>query len=129
MDNIRATNQSQVTHRGLSYKPATVPREFFHCAKSFAVVWEEGPAEGLFVKYPGPHLPEIQNSTTPPYSPGDPIEAFIFNAYNQSEEIVLVSNQGLEVDDDMESSPNNVPLVYTPTAEKCLRDIHGGGME
>ena len=69
---------------------------------------EEGPAEGLFDKEPDPPPPEIQNSTTPPSSPGDPIEAGVFNTFIWAEEISLVRNQGLEVDDEMEPSPDNV---------------------
>ena len=87
LDNIRVPHQSQVTHHGLSYKAilfssVTVPGKTFHCDKRFAVVWEEGEAEGLFDKKPDLTLPEIQNSTTPPSDPGDSIEARVFNASN-----------------------------------------------
>ena len=83
--NIRVSRQSQVKHRGISYEAvffssATVPGETFHCAKRFTVVREEGPAEGLFDKEPSPPPPEIKNLTSPPYAPGDPIEAGFFNA-------------------------------------------------
>ena len=54
--------------------------------------------------------------TAPPSSPGDPIEAGVFNASNWAEDIYLFSNQGLEVDDDMEPSPENFPLVDTSAA-------------
>ena len=122
LENLCVTHQAQVTCRGLSYEaiffsPATIPGETFHCAKRFMVVWEEGPAEGLFGKEPAPPPPEIHNSTAPPSAPGDPIEAGIFNASNQAEDIALISNQGLEVDDDMEPAPKNVPLVENPAAD------------
>ena len=65
------------------------------CAKSFAVVWEEGPSEVLFDKEPDPPIPEIHNLTAPQSAPGDSIKAGVFNASNWSEEIALVSNQGL----------------------------------
>ena len=52
--------------------------------------------------------------TVPPSALGDPIEAGVFNTSNWSEEISLVSNKGLEVDDDMLPAPKNVPLVETP---------------
>ena len=90
LENLRVTHQSQVTHRGLSYKSVflssmTVPEEIFHCAKRFAVAWEEGPDEGLFDKDTYPHPLDIHNSTAPPSAPGDPIEAIIFNTYNWAE--------------------------------------------
>ena len=55
LDNIRVTHQSQVTHRGLSYKAVllsyiTIPRETFRCDKRFVVIWEEGSYEYLFDK-------------------------------------------------------------------------------
>ena len=55
--------------------------------------------------------------TAPPSSPGDPIEAGIFNASNQAKYIYLVMNQGLEVDSAMEPAPENVPSVDTPVAD------------
>ena len=93
--------------------PATVLGETFNCAKRFAVVWEEGTAQGLFDKEPAPPPLEIQNSTAPPSTTGDPTEAGVFNGSNQEEDIALVRNQGLEVDDEMEPSPENFSLVYT----------------
>ena len=100
------THQYQVARRGLSYKAVlfystTVPGETFHCANMFAVVWEGGEAEGLVGKEPSPPPPDIQNFTAPPSVPGDPVEAGVFNASNQAEDIALVSNQGLEVDYEM----------------------------
>ena len=108
--------------RGLSYKSiffysATVSGDTFYCAKSFTVVREEGPAEGLFDKDPAHPPPEIQNSTAPPSAPGDPIEAGVFNTFNWTEDISLVRNQGLEVDDEVVPAPDNVPLVNTPVAD------------
>ena len=83
----------------------------------FAVVREEGPSEGLFDKEPAYLPPDIHNQTTPPSSPGKPIEAGVLNAYIQAEEIYLVRNQGLEVDDDIAPPPNNVPSVNNPAAD------------
>ena len=74
---------------------------------------KEGPAEGLFYKEPAPPLSEIQNDTSPPSAPGDPIGSGVFNAPNWAEDIALVSNQGTEVDYYMEPYPKNVPLVDT----------------
>ena len=59
LDDLRVTHQSQVTCCGLSYKSilfssATIPGETFHFPKRFAVIREEGPAEGLFDKEPAP---------------------------------------------------------------------------
>ena len=95
----------------------TIPGETFHCAKSFAVIREEGTDKGLFDKELGPPPSEIKNSTAPPSSPGEPIEAGVLNAFNQAEEIALVRNQGLEVDYDMETDPDNVSLVETNSAD------------
>ena len=111
-----------MTRRGLSYKAvlfssATITRENFHCARSFAVAQEEILEEGIFDKDPDPPPPYTQNSTAPPSSPGDPIEDGVLNASNQAEDIALVRNWGLEVDDDMEPAPDNVPLVDTPAAD------------
>ena len=87
-DNLRVKHQSQVTccflsRQAVFFSSATVPGETFKCAKRFAVVWEEGPAEGLFDKVLGPPTPEIHNSTAPPSALGHPIEAGVFNAPNQ----------------------------------------------
>ena len=66
--------------------------------------------------------------TAPPYSPGDPTEAGIFNASNWAEDIALVRNQGLEIDDDMEPDPENVSSVYTPAYYMLFeRQIWGWG--
>ena len=116
------THQAQVTCCGLSYKSgffysATVPGETFHCAKRFAVVREEGTAEGLFDKDPDPPPPEIHNSTAPPSAPGDHIDAGVFNASTWAEDISLVRNLVLEVDDNMEPANNNVTLVETPSSD------------
>ena len=97
------THQSQVTQLGISYEAVffsseTVPGETFHCSKRFAVVQEEGPAEYLLDKEPDPPSPEIQKLTTPPSSPGEPIEDDIFNAFNWEEDNALVRYKGLEVD-------------------------------
>ena len=71
----------------------------------FAVIREEGPAEGLFKKDPAPPPPETQNSTTSPSAPGNPIEAGISNDSNGAEDIALVRNQGMKVNNDIEPSP------------------------
>ena len=89
LENLRVIHQAQVKRRGLSYKAilfssVTVPGKTFHCDKRFAVVWEEGGAEGLFDKETDPPPPEIQNSTAPPSAPGDPIGDGIFNVSNRS---------------------------------------------
>ena len=55
--------------------------------------------------------------TAPPYAPGEPIEAGVFNTSNQAEDIALVRNKVTEVDDGMEPAPENVPLVDTPAAD------------
>ena len=68
----------------------TVPWETFHCDNRFAVVWGEGPSEGLFDKDPNPPPPDIHNLTTPQSAPGDPIEAGVSNASNQAEDVDLV---------------------------------------
>ena len=84
------------------------------------VVQEEGASEGLFDKYPAPPPQEIHNLTAPLSAPGHPIESGVFNASNRAEDIYLVRNQVLEVDYDMKSSPENVPLVDTHAAEKMF---------
>ena len=102
-----------ISYEAVLFYSVTITGETFHCAKRFPVVWEVGPAEGLFDKETTPPPPDIHNLTAPPSEPGDPIEAGVFNSSNQAEYIALVSNQGLEVDDDMEPAPENVPLVKT----------------
>ena len=89
LDSLRVTHQAQVTRRGLSYEAVffssvTVHGEILYCVKRFVVVREEGPAEGLFEKEPSPTSPYINNPTAPPSTPGDPIEAGIFNASNRA---------------------------------------------
>ena len=125
LENIRVTHQSQVTRRGLSYKAVFLssvnfPRETFHGTKRFAVVREEGIAEGISEKEPDPPPSEIQNSTAPPYAPGDPTEDGVLNNCNREEDIALVRNQGVEVDYDMKPAPKNIPLLDTNAADKCF---------
>ena len=55
--------------------------------------------------------------TASPSAPGGPIEAGVFNASSQAEDIALVRNQGLDVDDDMEPAPKHFPWVETPAAD------------
>ena len=122
LDNLCVTHQSQVTLQGFSYEAVLlssekVPGETFYCSKIFAVVRQKDTAEGIFEKEPSPPPPEIHNSTAPLSAPGDPIEAGVFDASNQVEEISLVSNQGMKFDDDMEPTPKNVPLVDTPDTD------------
>ena len=106
LDSLHMTHQSQVTCSGLSYEAVffsykNVTWDDFHCANRFAVVQEEGPAEGLFEKEPDPPPPDIHNSTAPLSAPGDPIEADVFNTSNQTEDISLVRNHVLEFYDDI----------------------------
>ena len=121
-DNLRVIHQAQSTRRGLScesvfFSSANFSKETFHYFRIFTVVQEEGPDELPFDKEPSPPQPEIQNSTAPPSTPEDPIEAGVTNASNWVEDIALVINQGLGVHDDMETSPNNFPLFDTPDVD------------
>ena len=125
LDDLCVTHQDQVTCRSLSYEvslfsSATVTGETLNYSKRFAVVQDEGPAKGLFDKKSSPPPPYIQNSTAPPSATGGPIEDGIFNASNRAKYIALVSNQGLEVDYDMEPDPENFPLVHTTAADKLF---------
>ena len=85
------------------------------------VVREEGPDEGLFEKEHDPPPPNIHNSNAPSYAPGDPIKADILNAPNWSEDIAFIRNQELEVDDEMDTSPNNIKLVDTPATDTLFK--------
>ena len=91
------TYQAQETYLRSSYEDislsyATIPEETLHCYKRFAVVQEEGTAESLFDKETAPSQPDTHNSTAPLSAPGYPIEASVFNASNQAEDISLVMN-------------------------------------
>ena len=78
---------------------------------------EKGAYKGLFDKEPVPPQLEIQNFTAPSSSPWDPIEAGDFNVFIRAEDISLFRNQVLEVDDDMEPSPDYVPWGETPSSD------------
>ena len=97
-------------------------------AKRFTVVREDGPSKGLFDKELDPPPPETQNSTAPTYSPGDPIEAGVFNTSNWSEDIYLVRNKVTKVDYYMKPAPKNVNLVQT-TADNTLFEGHTWGWD
>ena len=45
------------------------------------------------------------------------MEDGFFNASNSTEDIALVKNQDMEVDDDMEPAPENVPLFDNPASD------------
>ena len=66
--------------------------------------------------------------TAPSSAPGEPIEAGVFNASNQAEDIVLVRNKETEFDDDMEPATKNVPLVDTP-ADDTLFEVYTWGWD
>ena len=83
--------------------------------------FDEGTAKGLFYKDPAPPPQEIENLIAPPSAPGDPIEAGVFKASNLEEDISIVINQGLGVDDDMEESPDNIPLVHAPAVDTLFK--------
>ena len=59
--------------------------------------------------------------TAPPSDPGDPIEAGVFKTSNQAEDIALVSNQVLDVDDDMEPDPYNILSVENPATNTLIK--------
>ena len=52
----------------------------------------------------------------------------VFDAYNCAEEIDLVRNQGLQVDDDMETAPENITSVGTYAAE-TLFEVQAWGWD
>ena len=119
------THQAQVTRRSLSYEAVffsslAVPEETFHFDKRFVIVWDKGPAEGLYDKDPSPFPPYTHNLTTLPSAPGDPIKAGVFNASNREEYIDLGSNKGMENDYDMKPDHYNVPSVGTHADEKLF---------
>ena len=86
-----------------------------YCAERFAVVAEEGSARGLFV-------PEQPGSPPAAAAVGDDDEREEVNpaacfATAQAEDILLVRNQGLDVNDDNEPAPENVPTADGPETE------------
>ena len=92
------------------------------------VVREDVPAEGIFLKDPEPHPPEIQNLTTPPSAPGDTIEAGVFNTSNRAEDIALVIKLGLKFYDYIEPVPESFSLVDF-TAADTLFEGHTWGWD
>jgi hypothetical protein len=84
-----------------------------YCAERFAEVKVEGEPDGFFDKKVD--LPIIANA--PKFSVDDldkPIHTYVIDKMGRStrsEDIVLARSQGLEVDDDTEPAPENIPAA------------------
>jgi len=91
----------------------SIPGETLYCAKQYTVVLEEGPPKHFF----GASNP-VENSEAEAVAGEDaagedlaqkPIDQSIFHLGNCNKDIALVCAQGLEVHDDNEPAPENVP--------------------
>mmetsp|Transcript_26170 Transcript_26170/g.44619 ORF Transcript_26170/g.44619 Transcript_26170/m.44619 type:complete len:292 (-) Transcript_26170:1465-2340(-) len=96
------------------------------CASGYCAVLEEGPAEWSL--HPQ-EVPEQQSNTalnpTDDETPGDTIVTEVFvPTGNQTEDIATVRNQGLAVNDDNESAPENIPQANEPAP--VVSKLNGG---
>ena len=114
--------------KSVLFSSATIHGETFHFAKIFSVVWEEGPYEGPFEKNPAPPPPDIQNLTTLPSAPGDPIEADFSTPPIGQKTLTLSGIRGWS----LMMTWNNPPIMFLRfkllLLAHCLRDRYGGGM-
>ena len=109
-----------MTRRGLTYESiffssASIPDIELSAARQFVIVHEQGADEGL--------SEEVANNPAPgnpPVPDGDPdhvaitIDDAIFNLRRTAKDIVMVRNQGFDVDDDNEPVPENIPTGDAP---------------
>jgi hypothetical protein len=96
-----------------------------YCAEQYAKVKVEGEPDSFFDKKVD--LPIIANAPT--FSVDDldkPIDTSVIDKMGRltrSEDITLAHSQGLDVDDDIEAAPENVPAAGAPL--DCTTNLHG----
>ena len=93
------------------------------------VVREEGDTDTLWETLAETHVPSAGEA--PIVEVGAEIESSVISAGNRAEDIALVQNPGLEVDDDNDPSPKNIPTEAVPSeaaGRGCMKASHGAGM-
>jgi len=104
------------SYRAVFFTYPSIPGEEVHCAIRFCKVEEEGAVEGRFSNEElGIHCPATKAEQDSPSEQEEQngIDSSVFNAGNRREDIEFVRAQGLEVDNDNEPAPENIPVCNT----------------
>jgi len=107
------TKKGPVTRRGKNYiavffdHPQFEGREIY-CATRYANPVAEGDPTEFF------DAPDATQAPVPSEQPGNEIDPEVFRAGNNAEDIALVRAQGLNVDDDNDPAPENIPTADAP---------------
>ena len=90
-----------------------------HCVTRWAKVVEQGAAEHFFKIQDAPRATANAGASNKPDAPEQvEIGKDIFCASDDAEDIALVRGQGLNVDDDNEAAPENVPELVADNAKE-----------
>jgi hypothetical protein len=116
LDDLIAVRCQVTTRRGklfvsIFYRSDTIPG--LSSVERWATVIEQGIGE----MWGGEPEATATTATAAPVTPTEqnvPITDFIFNAQNRAEDIALVQAMGLEVDDNNEPAPENIPAPNAP---------------
>ena len=115
LDDLIAVRREQTTRRGATcehvyFRSDTIPGEL-HVASRWCVVKAQGHPDSFWDEVPV----EPRASLAPaPAARVNDIEPSVFGSGNRAEDIALVRNQGLEVDDDNDPAPENIPDLASP---------------
>jgi hypothetical protein len=118
LEGLVATRQEVVTRKGkrvrftFSTHPDHPGQEFY---SNFLKVTAEGDADQFFEEAP---CTAAAGPSEAPQDVPEPIDESVFAATNTAEDIALVWGQGLDVDDDNEPAPENIPQEGDATAEE-----------
>ncbi len=86
-----------------------ISRWKFFCPHQYCCVVEEGPQEDFFDQTDANNTVPTSPGATPQTEQETDIDPAVFASGNRAENNDFVHNQGLEVDDDKDTAPENVP--------------------
>ena len=119
LDYLVAVRTDIVTRSGntflaVFFRSQSIPGVELHASKRYVKVVQEGPQEHFWNVETPPNSPThaIVNSLPGENPEGDTVEDYTFTRTgDRREDIAQVRAQGLEVDDDNEPAPENVPTM------------------
>lgn len=131
VEGLIVTGRGEHTHRGRSkdvvwMKHPDHVNQVFWAAKTMTVVRREGPVNDLEVVNSQPAVEAADNAANNDEDERTPIDTAVFAAGNVAEDIAFVRGQGLEVDDDNEPAPENIPTADAPAPVDANAGLYEG---
>ncbi len=127
---IEAVTRQGRTYQAVFFSSEEFPGEELFCALHYCHVFEEGPPENFFDANEEDAEP---GDVAPPAVPVEEVavelDPAVFAAGNHAEDIEFVRNQGLEVDDDNEPAPENVPRLGENSNHDNLNEGQSWGFD